>query len=530
MLRRRETSDVSMLCRSSVVAVWLAISVGLVWTRALAQELSTEATDRAVRAAVRIVVPGPNGEPLASGSGSVIDARGYVLTNFHVVGHVSAEHGMPGTLLIPENLFEIALVDSARESARPRYLARVVRGDARLDLALLQIVALVDRQPLPRGLRFRAVELANTRNLRPGSRVWAFGYPLGVRTINVTGGQVTGFQMNADDGIAWLRSDAEFNPGNSGGMLVDARGRLVAVPTAVVHGRSTLEPIELARPAERIPREWLEAIRRGIDDVRIDGVPELREGLPLADAAVGDSGGLGQSEILFYRLAENVRPARISTNTPAIELVLADTSGRVVRRGAGAIEVGPADPPRLMLAAVVANRGEGGLRFELRLDRLERREPARTATIPPPFGGVSGVSEPRAMPGPPPSMGAQPPPLPPPMPMPPGPRASIEGRVVDGADGRPLGNVLILVGRPGADLGRQLAFLLEGRMSEADFFAQLAGAARSDAGGRYRVSGLPTNTRFPAAAFVYGRRPVMLELTVGAEGSSIDLGVIPIGP
>src|SRR5262245_2619311 len=87
-----------------------------------AQELSTRATQRAFRAAVKITARSPMGE--ATGSGSIIDPRGYVLTNFHVVGHVEPGDGTPGTLFDPSNRVELAMVDSDRDAARTRYFGR----------------------------------------------------------------------------------------------------------------------------------------------------------------------------------------------------------------------------------------------------------------------------------------------------------------------------------------------------------------------------------------------------------------------
>ncbi len=227
-----------------------------------AQEMSADVTDRCMRASVKIVVT-IDREHGSVGSGSVIDPRGYVLTNFHVVGAVRPGDTPIGRLFAENNEVVLGMVTAARETARPRYVGRVVRVDPQLDLALIRIVSDTDGNPVG-AQAFPFVPMAGTQRLRPGSRVFAFGYPLSLRTINVTGGAVTGFQMNARQEVAWLRTDARFNRGNSGGMLVDSEGNLVAVPTAVVSGRAgeaLLEPIELARPVERIPRQWMEELR-----------------------------------------------------------------------------------------------------------------------------------------------------------------------------------------------------------------------------------------------------------------------------
>src|SRR5262245_56253479 len=86
---------------------------------ASAQDLSTAVTRRAVRAAVKITAEGPRGQ-VSNGSGSVIDPRGYVLTNFHVVGHTSPGFGTPGSFINARNEVRISMVSSARDAAQER--------------------------------------------------------------------------------------------------------------------------------------------------------------------------------------------------------------------------------------------------------------------------------------------------------------------------------------------------------------------------------------------------------------------------
>ncbi|MFK7986835.1 MAG: S1C family serine protease [Sandaracinaceae bacterium] len=323
-----------------------------------AQDLPSSVTRRAVRAAVKITSESGPGEG-ATGSGSIIDPRGYVLTNFHVVGHTHPGNGAPGTLINTGNEVRLAMVTTPRENAQTRYLGRVVRADARLDLALIRIISDMDGNPIPRSQRFPSVPIADTSRLRPGSRLFAFGFPLGVRTINVTSGEMSGFQMNSRDEVAWIRTDAEFNPGNSGGMLLDRTGRLVAVPTAVLSGRGTLEPIELARPVERIPDEWRRAMRgREIEDVQIGGVPELPLDTEFVDEAVGDSSAFDRPEMHYYRLPAE-RPLRINIS-PGLAVGLLTAEGRVLREGRGQVAIAEGDPADMVLAVLIPPRADSG--------------------------------------------------------------------------------------------------------------------------------------------------------------------------
>jgi hypothetical protein len=336
----------------------LCVVLALMGARASAQDLPTAITRRAVRAAVKITAEGPGGQ-VSAGSGSIIDARGYVLTNFHVIGRTNPGDGAPGTFFNPQNEVRLAMVTSARADAQERFIGRVVRADMRLDLALIRIVSEVGSGPIPESRRFPSVPLATTARLRPGSRLFAFGFPLGVRTINVTSGEMSGFQMNSREQVAWIRTDAEFNPGNSGGMLVDRQGRLVAVPTAVLSGRGTLEPIELARPVERIPEGWRRSLRHGhIDDVIVDGVPPLTVGQELVDEATGDGNAFDRPEMHFYQVPAD-RPLRISVS-PGLAVGLLSPSGDVVREGRGEIDVQPSDPRDLLLAVLIPPRSESG--------------------------------------------------------------------------------------------------------------------------------------------------------------------------
>ena len=537
-----------------LVAVLCLVAVlpALTPLRASAQELTPAVADRCVRAAVKIVGLGTTGSG-TTGSGSLIDARGYILTNFHVVGHLTAEGGVPGTLINAENRYAIATVDSARQGARPRFVAAVVRADVRLDLALLRIVSDQSGHPV-RGAPFTTVELGHTRTLRPGSALWAFGFPLGVRTINVTGGHVTGFEMNARDDVAWLRSDAEFNPGNSGGMLVDAHGRLMAVPTQVLSGASTLEPVELARPAERIPARWLAELRRGaIDDTRIDGVPMLSTEHPTWGEAVGDRAWFSRGEVAYFLVPPHDRPARVQVEGADVEVLVGTLSGETLASGHGSVRLPPSDE-NLLGGVVLPAHPEQPLSYRLifGVDAAPAHPPrvASTETAPnaAPFvqaGAPSAAANPAAqaqarprlpyvtpapfamaLPGPglpgqdasaqnQPSVGVAP-----------GARVTIRGRMLDAMTGRPVVGGLVIVGRPGVALRSYLTAFLAGRIGEPQLDAVLVQAARTDVSGHYTLTQLPADTVYPAAGMARDYPPVMLTFTVHHEASVIDMNAI----
>ncbi len=158
------------------------------------------------------------------GSGVLFTPDGYLLTNAHVVGRSRSV-----TVSLPDG--------STHEG-------NVVGADSATDLA----VAHID------GNHFPAAELGNSARLRVGQLVIAIGNPLGF-SFTVSAGVVSalGRTLRAQDGRpmdAIVQRDVALNPGNSGGPLVDSRGRVVGINTAVILGAQGLGfsvPIDTAR-------------------------------------------------------------------------------------------------------------------------------------------------------------------------------------------------------------------------------------------------------------------------------------------
>ncbi len=139
------------------------------------------------------------------GSGVIVSADGYILTNNHVVE--SADE------------IEVILNDSRRARAK------VIGTDPDSDLAVLRIE--LDRLPV--------IVLGNSDSLQVGDQVLAIGNPFGVGQT-VTGGIVSALgrnQLGINTFENFIQTDAAINPGNSGGALVDTRGHLLGINTAI---------------------------------------------------------------------------------------------------------------------------------------------------------------------------------------------------------------------------------------------------------------------------------------------------------
>ena len=161
-----------------------------------------------------------------SGSGFVISADGYILTNYHVIDGVS----------------DITVTFSDGTS----YDATLVGGEEENDIAVLKIDAT--------GLR--PVVLGNSDALQVGEPVYAIGNPLGELTFTFTGGYVSAKDRSVtmSDGTVMnmIQTDAAINSGNSGGPLFDQYGQVVGIVSAKYSGSSsseaTIEGIGFAIP------------------------------------------------------------------------------------------------------------------------------------------------------------------------------------------------------------------------------------------------------------------------------------------
>jgi len=187
----------------------------------------------ALLATVQVVMPDNDFEIFSLGSGTILNDSGLILTNFHVV-----DGDRPNGLRNDDGMVAIAVAPTdLRGESVLKYLGLVVKTHADLDLALIQIVAMIDdpEAPLPDNLGLTPVQLGDSDELIISDEINMFGYPdIGSNTPTYTKGIVAGFLDENRDGIyEWIKTDASLAHGNSGGLATDSSGRFVGVPTQV---------------------------------------------------------------------------------------------------------------------------------------------------------------------------------------------------------------------------------------------------------------------------------------------------------
>ncbi|HPU22180.1 MAG TPA: trypsin-like peptidase domain-containing protein [Thermoclostridium caenicola] len=164
---------------------------------------------------------------IGTGSGTIMNEQGYILTNFHCVGD---DYGLYNS----EGYVAIALTDDVRVQSQPQYFAQYRGGNMELDLAVVQIVEDINGNKVyPGDLKLIPARIGNSDDLNIGDEINILGYPgVGGDTITFTAGKVSGFvDMDYDNGVDWIKTDAIVNHGNSGGTAINGKGEMIGVPT-----------------------------------------------------------------------------------------------------------------------------------------------------------------------------------------------------------------------------------------------------------------------------------------------------------
>src|SRR4030043_550155 len=174
-----------------------------------------------------------------SGSGSIIDAKGNILTNHHVV--VNAQK------------LEVALADGSR------WPAKLIGSDPDNDLAVIKIEA-------PRE-KLKVIPMGDSKNLRIGQKVLAIGNPFGLeRTLTTGVVSSLGRTIRSEVGTLIedvIQTDAAINPGNSGGPLLNSDGEIVGINSAIISPTGGNVGIGFAIPVNTAKKVVPELIAKG---------------------------------------------------------------------------------------------------------------------------------------------------------------------------------------------------------------------------------------------------------------------------
>jgi S1-C subfamily serine protease len=201
-----------------------------------------------------------------AGSGSILDQQGHILTNYHVV---EGAHAIHVTLHNGET-----------------YSATIVGFDLPTDMAVLKINApAADLVP---------IQLGDSSRLRVGQVVYAIGNPFGLERTMTTGiiSSLDRSLKTRAGGLmqAFIQIDAALNRGNSGGPLLDTRGRRIGMNTAIASSTGENTGVGFAIPADAIKRVVPQLIQRGKvirPDAGISRVYQTEQGLLIVTLTPG---------------------------------------------------------------------------------------------------------------------------------------------------------------------------------------------------------------------------------------------------
>ncbi len=208
----------------------------------------------------------------SSGSGIIMSADGYILTNAHVV---RGAHDVKVQLNI--RMEKEARQQGDRSFNRP-IAGSVVGIDRESDLAVVKI----DKANLP------FLKFGDSDQLKQGQIVLALGSPLGLDN-SVSMGVVSGVsrQIKGDDPMVYIQTDAPINPGNSGGPLLDAEGRVIGINTLIFTQSGGSEGIGFAIPSNIARQVYTQLKAKGhVHRAQLGVVgqtitPDMAEGLSL---------------------------------------------------------------------------------------------------------------------------------------------------------------------------------------------------------------------------------------------------------
>lgn len=293
-------------------------------------------------------------QPRGVGSGFILTADGFVMTNAHVV-----EGADEVIVTLPD---------------KREFKAKIIGSDKRTDVAVVKIEA----SGLP------AVKIGDTNRLKVGEWVMAIGSPFGLENT-VTAGIVSAKQRDTGDYLPFIQTDVAINPGNSGGPLINMRGEVVGINSQIYSRSGGFQGISFAIPID-------EAVRVS-DQLRASGkVTRGRIGVQIESVSkeVAESLGLGKPQGALVRGVESGAPAEKA----GIE------AGDIITKFEGKLIEKSSDLPRLVgnvkpgtKAVVTVFRRGTSKDLSVTIAEVEPEKSARKASAPESKASASGPAQ-----------------------------------------------------------------------------------------------------------------------------------------
>jgi serine protease Do len=314
------------------------------------------APPRSPRAPKKAPQPAPDSEevPRGVGSGFVLSADGYIMTNAHVVD------GADEVL--------VTLTD------KREFKAKIIGADKRTDVAVVKIEAT--------GLT--AVKIGDANRIRVGEWVMAIGSPFGLEST-VTAGIVSAKQRETGDYLPFIQTDVAINPGNSGGPLLNMRGEVIGINSQIYSRSGGFQGISFAIPIDEAIRvsEQLRTsgrVSRGRIGVQIDSVSK----------EVAESIGLGKPQGAMVRSVIEGTPGE-KAGVEAGDVIL-KFDGKVIEKAADLPRIVGNTKPGTKSTMTVFRRGTQR-DLSITIDEFDAEKPALKVTDKKPEPKSSGAGQ-----------------------------------------------------------------------------------------------------------------------------------------
>lgn len=293
-------------------------------------------------------------QPRGVGSGFILTADGFVMTNAHVV------EGADEVL--------VTLAD------KREFKAKIIGADKRSDVAVVKIEA----TGLP------AVKIGDINRLKVGEWVMAIGSPFGLENT-VTAGIVSAKQRDTGDYLPFIQTDVAINPGNSGGPLINMRGEVVGINSQIYSRSGGFQGISFAIPIDEAARvsDQLRSsgrVTRGRIGVQIDQVTK----------DVAESIGLGKAQGALVRGVESGAPAE-KAGIEAGDIII-KFDGKPIEKSSDLPRMVGNVKPGTKAVVTVFRRG-ASKDISVTIGEVEPEKPARKASGPEPKAPAVGAAQ-----------------------------------------------------------------------------------------------------------------------------------------